>query len=53
MLRKEGYKVMANNSIYCMDKQGEKNKDYLKKMSQKTISKICFQEKRNKGNWHA
>ena len=42
MLRKKGYKVMENNNINSMDKQGEKNKDYLKKMTQKTISRICF-----------
>ena len=33
---------MVNNNIYYMDKQGEKSKDYQKKITQEIIPKMSF-----------
>ena len=52
MLRKKSYELMVNNSIYCMDGQGGKNKDYQKKHDSKNNSINVFQERQNKGNWN-
>ena len=37
---------MENNNIYCMDKQGEKNKDYQKKYGSKMIPKCALRRDR-------
>ena len=42
MLRKKSCRLMVNNSIYCMDRQGGKYKDYRKKMTQKNNSRNMF-----------
>ena len=39
MLWKKTYKLMVNNSIYCIDKQGRKNKGYQKKNDSKNNSR--------------
>ena len=38
----KSYELVVNNSIYYMDKQGEKNRDYQKKNDSKNDSRNGF-----------